>query len=81
MDNDNAPVQSTVLTGKKDDVTFEMWIQIDGRPLKVYGEAEMDGGGSEAWIASENGKVCCLEPFLLSAHFLANATEIADTIV
>lgn len=51
------PGHPTVLTGKRDDITFEMWIEIDGRPLKVYGEAEMEGGGSEAWIASENGKV------------------------
>jgi hypothetical protein len=72
---------TTVLTGKKDDITFEMWIEIDGSPLKVYGEAEMEGGGSEAWVASENGKVCYLELYLLSAHFLVNAAEIADTIV
>lgn len=50
--------QPTVLIGKKDGVTFEMWVEIDGRTLEVYGEAEMEGGGSEAWIASEDGKVC-----------------------
>jgi hypothetical protein len=52
---------ATVLTGKKDGVTFEMWVEIDGRALEVYAEAEMDGGGSEGWIASQEGKVCLLE--------------------
>jgi hypothetical protein len=52
--------QPTVLVGKKDGVTFEMWVEIDGKKLEVYGEAEIVGGGSEAWIASQEGKVCCL---------------------
>jgi hypothetical protein len=47
-----------VLIGKKGNMTFEMWVKIDGRPLEVYGEADLEGGGSEAWIASEEGKVC-----------------------
>lgn len=48
----------TILTGRKEDISFEMWVEVDGKPLKVYGEAEMESGGSEAWIASEIGKVC-----------------------
>jgi hypothetical protein len=47
----------TVLTGRRDDVNFEMRVEVDGKPLKIYGDREMDGDGSEAWIASENGKV------------------------
>jgi hypothetical protein len=50
--------QATVLTGKKDGVTFEMWVEIDGKPVEVYGAADVDGKGSEACIASEEGKVC-----------------------
>lgn len=38
-------------------MTFEGWIEIDERPLAVYDEADLEGGGSEAWIASEEGKV------------------------
>lgn len=49
---------STILTGRKEDISFEMWVEVDGKPLEVYGEAEMESGGSEAWIASEIGKVC-----------------------
>jgi hypothetical protein len=47
----------TRLTGKKDGYSFEIWVKVDGEPAKVYGEAELDEGGSEAWIASEEGKV------------------------
>jgi hypothetical protein len=50
-----------VLIGKKGNMTFEMWVKIDGRPLEVYGEAELDEGGSEAWIASEEGEVRFVE--------------------
>jgi hypothetical protein len=47
----------TSLTGKKDGYSFEIWVNVGGERVKVYGEAEMDEGGSEAWIASEEGKV------------------------
>jgi hypothetical protein len=49
---------ATVLTGRRDDVQFEMRVKVDGKSLEVYEDAEMEGGGSEAWIASQNGKVC-----------------------
>lgn len=48
----------TRLTGKKDGITFEIWVEIDGKPLEVFGEADSDDGGSEAWITSKEGKVC-----------------------
>jgi hypothetical protein len=31
----------TVLTGRRDNMTFEGWIEIDERPLEVYGEADL----------------------------------------
>ena len=34
-----------------------MWVEIEGKPLEVYAQGELMEGGSEAWIASENGKV------------------------
>jgi hypothetical protein len=62
MDEQNAGPKkpSMILTGKKDGMTFEMWVEIDGKPVEVYGAADLDGEGSEAWIASEEGKVCLL---------------------
>lgn len=45
------------LTGKKGDYTFDMWVEIEGRPLKVYGVSEGEDGILEAWIVSEIGKV------------------------
>lgn len=47
----------TSLIAKKGNITFEMWVEIDGRPLEVYTEEELMEGGAEAWIASEDGKV------------------------
>jgi hypothetical protein len=61
MDGGNAaPKQKpTILTGKKDGVTFEMSVEIDGTALEVFETEEMpDEEGPEAWIASEKGKVC-----------------------
>lgn len=55
--NPDLQERATRLTGKKGNITFEMWVEIDGKALEVYDEAEIDGGGSEAWIASEEGKV------------------------
>lgn len=54
----------TRLTGKKDGYTFECWVKVEGEELKIYSEAEMDDSGSEAWIASEEGKVTILLPQL-----------------
>jgi hypothetical protein len=51
------PVLPTRLTGKKGDYTFEMWVEIEGRPLEIYGLTTGDDGVLEAWIASEIGKV------------------------
>jgi hypothetical protein len=45
------------LTGKKGDYTFEMWVEIESRPLEVYGVSEGEDGILEAWIVSEIGKV------------------------
>jgi hypothetical protein len=64
----------TILTGRKDNMTFEMWVEIEGRPVEVYGEVEMDGGGSEAWIASEEGKVLFLK------HVLVGSVESAHRL-
>jgi hypothetical protein len=52
------PVNATTcLTGKKDGISFELSVKIEGTPAKVYKEEEMGGGGSQAWIVSEEGKV------------------------
>jgi hypothetical protein len=50
-------VQPLRLTGKKGNYTFEMWVEIEGRPLEVYGVSEGEDGILEAWIVSEIGKV------------------------
>jgi hypothetical protein len=47
----------TRLIGKKDGYTFEIWVEVEGNPLKIYSEAEMEGGGLEAWVTSQEGKV------------------------
>jgi hypothetical protein len=59
LDNmaDPNPDQPTRLTGKKGDHTFEMWVEVEGTPLEVYGISEGDDGILEAWIASEIDKV------------------------
>jgi hypothetical protein len=54
---DPNPDQPTRLTGKKGDFSFEMWVEVEGRPLEVYGIAEGHDGILEAWIASEIDKV------------------------
>jgi hypothetical protein len=56
MANPN-PVLPTHLTSKKGDYTFEMWVEVEGRPLEIYGVSEGDDGILEAWIASEIDKV------------------------
>lgn len=56
--NPDPEERPTRLTGKKDGWSFEIWVKVDDEPLSVYSEAELDEGGSEAWIASEEGKVC-----------------------
>jgi hypothetical protein len=61
MNQQNA---ATCLTGKRDGITFELSVKIEGSATKVYNEEEMDGGGSQAWIASEEGKVCGSTPRL-----------------
>jgi hypothetical protein len=53
------PVLPTRLIGKKGDYTFEMWIEVEGRPLEVYGISEGEDGILEAWITSEIDKVSC----------------------
>lgn len=58
--NPDPAERSTRLTGKKDGYSFEIWVKVEGEPLKVYAEAELDEGGSEAWIASDERKVRCL---------------------
>jgi hypothetical protein len=65
--------QSTILTGEKGGMVFEMWVEVDGKPLEVYAAAEMDDGGSEAWIASEDGKVC-----LFRSHCILNVHDIVS---
>jgi hypothetical protein len=50
-------ILSTRVTGKKGDYTFEMWVEIEGRPLDVYGVSEGQDGVLEAWVVSEIGKV------------------------
>lgn len=50
--------RSTGLKGKKEEFDFEVWVEIDGKPLEVYGVNQGDDGvPAEAWIASEGGKV------------------------
>jgi hypothetical protein len=49
--------QATRLTGKKGDYTFEMWVEVEGKPLEVYGVSEGEDGILEGWIVSEVGKV------------------------
>jgi hypothetical protein len=66
----------TRLTGKKDGYSFEIWVKVDGEPVKIYGEAELDEGGSEAWMASEEGKVrvgCwkCAVIYTKTSHLLS----------
>jgi hypothetical protein len=51
------PDQPTRLTCKTDDYEFEMWVEIEGRPLDVYGVSEGQDGVLEAWVVSEIGKV------------------------
>ena len=41
-------------------MTFEMWVEIEGKPLEVFAEEESTDGALEAWIASEEGKVSLL---------------------
>ncbi|GHJ86169.1 hypothetical protein NliqN6_2571 [Naganishia liquefaciens] len=48
--------QTTSLSGRKGNVTFEMWVEIEGKPLEVFAEEESTDGALEAWIASEEGK-------------------------
>jgi hypothetical protein len=50
-------ILSTRLTGKKGDYTFEMWVEIEGRPVAVYGVTEAEDGTPEGWFVSEIGKV------------------------
>jgi hypothetical protein len=52
-----AKEQPTRLIGKKGDLTFELWVEIDGKPLQIYGENEGEDSITEAWIPSEEGKV------------------------
>lgn len=35
------PDQPTRLTGKKGDMKFEMWVEVEGEPIEVYGAAVM----------------------------------------
>lgn len=51
------PDQPTRLTGGKGDYKVEMWVEIEGRPLDVYGVSEGEDGVPEAWIVSEIHKV------------------------
>jgi hypothetical protein len=52
-----AQERPTSLKGKKDSFEFEIWVEIDGKPLEAYGVTEGEDGVPEAWIASEAGKV------------------------
>ncbi|KAJ9093631.1 hypothetical protein QFC20_007090 [Naganishia adeliensis] len=54
--NPDSAERPTRLTGKKDGYSFEIWVKVEGEALKVYAETELDEGGSEAWIASDEGK-------------------------
>jgi hypothetical protein len=49
--------QPTRLTGGKGDHKVEMWVEIEGRPLEIYGISEGDDGILEGWIVSEIDKV------------------------
>jgi hypothetical protein len=53
--------QPTRLTGRKGGgkggITFEMWVEVEGKPLEVYGITEGEEGILEGWIISEVGKV------------------------
>jgi hypothetical protein len=51
------PPEPKRLTGKEGDFDFEMWVEVDGKPLEIYAVTKGDGGVPEAWIASEIGKV------------------------
>jgi hypothetical protein len=51
------PAEPKRLIGKKEDFDFEMWVEVDGKPLEIYAVTEGEGGVPEAWIASEIGKV------------------------
>lgn len=51
------PAEPKRLTGKRGEFDFEMWVEVEGRPLEVYAVTEGEGGVPEAWIASEIGKV------------------------
>jgi hypothetical protein len=53
------PDPPTRLTGKKGDMTFAMWVEIEGKPLPIYGVTEGDDGIPEAWVCSEIDKVSC----------------------
>lgn len=55
--NSDLEERPTRLTGKRDGWSFEIWVKVEDEPLKVYAEAELEEGGSEAWIASQEGKV------------------------
>jgi hypothetical protein len=54
-------IRPTRLTGKKGGgkgaITFEMWVEVEGKPLEVYGITEGEDGILEGWIVSEVGKV------------------------
>lgn len=78
MNQQNA---ATCLTGKRDGITFELSVKIEGSPSKVYNEEDMDGGGSQAWIASEEAKVCGWTPrltFLFPSDLLACPCALFD---
>jgi hypothetical protein len=45
------------LTGRKGEFHFEMWVEIEGKPLEIYAVTQGADGTPEAWIASEIGKV------------------------
>lgn len=53
----NVQQRPTPLTGTKRNFTFEIWVEIEGRPLEIYGETRGEDGVLEAWIPSEEGKV------------------------
>jgi hypothetical protein len=59
------PEHPTVLTGRKDGVIFT---EVEGKRLEVYEGSEMDCGGPEGWIASQDGKVRPADPYQFQHH-------------
>jgi hypothetical protein len=64
------PDHPTRLTGKKGDHTFAMWVEVEGRPLEIYGITEGEDRILEAWVASEIDKVSLYCPIGVSDSYL-----------